>query len=137
MKQIPESIDDTIVDFIQKNERVTIPMLRKFCMQEGMGTDGPFAMQIRPKVILWSGMSRAFIETIQRLLDGKCIFMWPSSPPENMRQGGVQAITAINYLPESAPDWRWFPICFMTEPMGDNYDTQDLSFDMEATPIWK
>jgi len=124
--------DDRIVAFIDGHDRVTIPMVRIFCRQNGMSTDGPFAMAIRPKVLVWSGMSRTFIETIQRLLDEKRIFMWPSSPWENERQGGVQKCVAINYLPESAPDWRWFPICFRTEEMVAKSGAAGLGLDLEA-----
>lgn len=122
---ITDEVKSAVEEFVHEQDRATIPLIRTFLRESGlMETDGKFGLALGPShqdVLLWSGMSMEFVTLLQQLREEGRIHVWQSTPWENRRQGGMQRLPAINFIP-SAPIGgpRWYPICYRTVPMPED-----------------
>lgn len=107
-------LHDAVVAYVRHQDWVSYPELTGR-LSGYMETEGDFTSELRLNLVLWAGMSKAFVDLINDLLQQKRLFIHPSSLMTYLVDGGILRLPlAKSPRPYKKP--HWVPVCFRVVP---------------------
>jgi hypothetical protein len=87
-------------------------------LQPYFETNGEMAMELRPNVVLWCGVSQAFADAVVGLVRDHRVYLHPCTTLSYMVDGGILPMPLAKFPPASG--YRrphWLPVALRTVPI--------------------
>jgi hypothetical protein len=110
-------VADAIAAYVQHYDWVTFAELcRRF--ESYTATAGNTALELRPNVVVWVGMSETFAAAITTLIGERRVFMHPCATLSYMIDGGMLTMPlAKDPPPAGYTRPRWLPVALRVVPL--------------------
>lgn len=107
---------DAIEAYVRQYDHVTfVELLRR--LEPFAEVRGTMALEIAPNVLLWVGMSEAFIDAIHQLQREKRIWPHPTVWLTYLFDGGGLRAPIAKRIPKAGyKKEHWLPVCFRVQP---------------------
>jgi hypothetical protein len=112
-------LNEAIVAYVTKYDWVTFVELQNR-FDHYRDTRGDLCLFLGdeyPNIILWAGMSRAFVDLLERLQKDKRVFAHVASPLSYLHDGGMLKMPLAKRA-HKYKELHWLPVCLRVVPIG-------------------
>lgn len=109
---------DQAIDYIDRTGHVSFPELQRFAETAlGMDARGDYCLEIAPNLILWTGVSDAFVDLVHGIQATRKVDLNSTSLLVYAADGGILNLPLAKRPPKRGyKDPHWAPVVFHMKP---------------------